>query len=50
MILLNIFRGNQLKGVSLVVEPTEEFKAVHHVIDTPVQTFLIMADLSPEGM
>ena len=30
-------------------EPSDEFKANHHLLNTPVQTYTIMLDLSPEG-
>ena len=47
---LHLHRGG-IKGVNVIVdEPTDEFKQVHHVIDTPVQTFVVMADLAPEGL
>lgn len=38
-----------ISGVNVVIDdPTDEFKEVHHVIDTPVQTFVIMADLGDD--
>ncbi|CAK8676879.1 tectonic-like complex member MKS1 [Clavelina lepadiformis] len=43
-------KGRSVSGMKLVEEkPTDEFTVNHHVLNTPVHVFIIMADLSPEG-
>jgi len=38
-----------IQGVDIVnAKPNKKFIEVHHVIDTPVKTFVIMADLGPD--
>uniref|UniRef100_A0A8C5LR11 MKS transition zone complex subunit 1 n=1 Tax=Leptobrachium leishanense TaxID=445787 RepID=A0A8C5LR11_9ANUR len=44
----------QLDGVSMrnrivTLEPSDEFRKNNHIINTPVQTMYIMADLAPSG-
>ena len=44
------YRGRNATGLKLIEnQPTNEFKDNHHIIGTPIHTFILMADLSPDS-